>query len=148
VEVLPDGTLPSKAHEDDAGIDVYATSDIVIYPGQIIKHPLNIRLKIPPGSYLSIESKSGLGSKGLLVYSGVIDAGYRGIPHVVMTNLCSRDESGALLDPEIAKIVIRKGSKLAQMIPYPFSPDYYIKQVDVVDTNTARAGGGFGSSGI
>ena len=147
VEVLEGGTLPTKAHADDAGFDVYATSDIVVWPGQVVKHPLNIRMKIPAGSYLSIESKSGLGAKGLLVYAGVIDAGYRGIPHVVMTNLRTRDDDGNLLDINKAKIVIPKGAKLAQMIPYQFSTQYYVTQVESVDTDTSRAAGGFGSSG-
>lgn len=147
VEVLTDGTLPSKAHSDDAGFDVYATEDIVVYPGQVIKHPLNIRVKVPAGSYLSIESKSGLGAKGLLVFAGVIDAGYRGIPHVIMTNLRSADEHGWPLDYHAAKITIPKGTKLAQMIPYKFSTAYYIKQVDSVDTATSRSEGGFGSTG-
>jgi len=147
-EVLDGGTLPCKAHATDAGFDVFATSDFVIYPGQVMKHPLNIRLQLPANTYASIESKSGLGAKGLLVFAGVIDQNYRGIPHVVMTNLRSADEQGAWLSLDESKIVIKKGQKLAQLIPYPFSTTYYVTQVDTVDTNTDRATGGFGSSGV
>lgn len=147
VEVLADGILPTKAHADDAGFDVYATSDFTIYPGQVVKHPLNIRMKLPASAYVSIETKSGLGAKGLLVYAGVIDPGYRGIVHAVMTNLRTRDDDGNLLESNRAKIDIKKGQKICQMIPYPFSTIYYVKQVDHIDTDTSRGIGGFGSSG-
>lgn len=145
VEVLPGGKLPHKANSTDAGFDVFATEDITIYPGEVLKHPLNIRMKIPTGCYLSIESKSGLGARGLLVFAGVIDEGYRGIPHVVMTNLLYTEyKCGDMVNQPI---VIRKGDKLAQIIPFPFSTAYFMTQVESVDTDTSRSTGGFGSSG-
>lgn len=149
VEVLEDGKLPSKKHQSDAGFDLYATSDIIIFPGQVTKHPLNIRLKLPQGTWAEIASKSGLGSQGLLVYAGVIDQDYRGIPHVVMSNinLIERiDEEGFPL-MRTEPIVIKKGQKLAQLIMNPYSPEFYIEQVDKVDTATERGDGGFGSTG-
>lgn len=149
VEVLPNGKLPSRANDSDAGFDLFATEDITIYPGQVMKHPLNIKLQLPPNCWAEITSKSGLGTKGLMVYAGVIDNGYRGIPHVVFTNLWiidQLDEQGIPLmrtDP----IVIKKGEKLAQLIMNPYSEHFYMTEVDEVDTNTDRGAGGFGSSG-
>ena len=134
-EVLGDGQLPRKAHASDAGFDLFATSDFVIEPGQIVKHPLNIRLALPEGTYAEIATKSGLGSRGILVYAGIIDQAYRGIPHVIMTNL-SREP-----------LEIKKYQKCAQLIMHPFAPAYFIEQVEKVDTNTDRSTGGFGSSG-
>ena len=67
VEVCDGGKLPSKAHRTDAGWDLYATDDITLYPGSVIKHPVNIRMKLPPGTWAEITTKSGLGSKGQLV---------------------------------------------------------------------------------
>ena len=136
VEVLNDGTLPAKAHRTDAGFDLYATEDIHIEPGQVIKTPLNIKIKFPTGAWGRIETKSGLGSKGMLVFAGVIDEGYRGIPHSICTNLSSE-----------GCITILKGQKIAQMTMNPHSNEYYIEQVETVDTATERADGGFGSSG-
>jgi len=138
IEVLYDGRLPFKAHRTDAGFDVFATDDVIIHPGEIIKHSLNIKMQLPRGTYASIESKSGLGARGLLVYAGVIDQGYRGVPHVVATNLNHKDPN---------PIVIKKHEKIAQFIVYPFNSEYYIKEVYKVDENTARSGGGFGSTG-
>lgn len=138
VEVLDGGKLPCKAHYTDAGFDVFATEDVVIMPGQIIKHPLNIRFQIPPGAWLRIEGKSGLGSKGMLVFSGVVDQSYVGIPHVIATNL--NHESGAPIE-------IKKGNKIAQITVNPHSLEYYMKQVDAINMDTERGTGGFGSSG-
>lgn len=149
VKVETDGRMPLKAHQTDAGFDLYATQDVVIYPGQVQKHPLNIRLKLPQGTWAEIASKSGLGSQGLLVYAGVIDESYRGIPHVVMSNINlieKIDEEGFPL-MRTNPLIIKKGEKLAQLIMHPYSPNFYLEQVDQLDTNTERGEGGFGSSG-
>ena len=139
VEVLDDGKLPCKAHRTDAGFDLFATSDIEIIPGQIMKHPLNIKMKLPRGTYAQIESKSGLGSKGLLVYAGVIDETYRGVPHVVGANLNIHEGK---------PIIVKAGEKLAQLTMRPHANEYFIMQVDKVDTDTDRGTGGFGSTGV
>jgi dUTP pyrophosphatase len=149
VEVLEGGKMPTKAHATDAGWDLYATEDITIYPGQVMKHPLNIRLQLPTNSWAEITSKSGLGAKGLMVYAGVIDQSYRGIPHVVFTNLWiidQIDEQGYPL-MRTMPIVIKKGEKLAQLIMSPYSEQFFMTQVDKVETDTDRGAGGFGSSG-
>lgn len=149
VELLNDGKIPFKANQTDAGFDLFATSDVTIYPGQVQKHPLNIKFKLPRGTWGEIASKSGLGSKGLLVYAGVIDQEYRGIPHVVMSNIWVMD----CIDPDgyplmrTDPIVVKKGEKLAQLIMNPYSPEYFIEQVEHVSTDTARGAGGFGSTG-
>ena len=137
VELLEDGVLPCKAHRTDAGFDLFATEDITVAPGQVIKHPLNIKMHLPMATYASIESKSGLGARGLLVYAGVIDEGFRGVPHVVASNLNAFD----------GPIEIKKGQKIAQMIVYPFNSEYFITHVEAIDSDTDRGAGGFGSSG-
>jgi dUTP pyrophosphatase len=152
VQVLEGGFLPLKKNPKDAGFDLIATSDIILYPGQVIKHPLNIRMKLPTGSWGRIETKSGLGAKGQLVYAGVIDEEYRGVPHVIMTNLQltfgAADETGLFLKANVEPIVIKKGEKVAQLTMNPHSTEFYIVQVDEVDTNTSRGEGGFGSTGV
>ena len=149
VEILNDGKLPYKANYTDAGFDLYATEDVTIYPGQVQKHPLNIKLSLPKGTWAEITSKSGLGAKGLLVFAGVIDQEYRGIPHVVMSNIWVMQEIGPDGYPlmRVNPIIVKKGEKLAQLIMNPYSPEYFIEQVEAVDTNTARGAGGFGSTG-
>ena len=148
VEVLEGGKLPAKAHRTDAGFDVYATDDIVIYPGQVVKHPLNIRMKLPAGTWARIETKSGLGSKGHFVYAGVIDETYRGIPHVIQTNLNwnavpFQDEHGENVHLNPQPLTIKKGEKLAQITMNPHSNEFFIEHVEEVATDTDRGEGGF-----
>lgn len=146
VEIEEDGYLPTKANVDDAGFDLRATHDIIIYPGQVVKHPLNVKMKFSHGdNYASIESKSGLGAKGLLIFAGVIDAGYRGRVHAVMSNLKLTNADGT---PNQEPIVIKKGDKLCQFIPFPFSTKYQILQIAKIEATTTRGTGGFGSSGL
>src|ERR1700677_728477 len=164
VEVLEGGKLPTKANSNDAGFDVYATEDIVLYPGQVKKHPLNIKLSLPPGAWARIETKSGLGAKGMMVWAGVIDEGYRGIPHVIMSNikmthgveiLSQIIGTNQILEEDLdvsilanrEPIVIKKGEKVAQITMNPHSNSFHMVQVDRVDANTKRGEGGFGSSG-
>lgn len=148
-EVLEGGKLPNKKNSTDAGFDLFAVDDVVIYPGQTKKVPLNIKFHLPHGTWASITGKSGLGAQGLLVHAGVIDQDYRGIPHVVMANvnvIHSLDEEGYPL-MNTKPIVVKKGEKLAQLIMNPYSPAFFIEQVEKVDTATARGEGGFGSTG-
>jgi dUTP pyrophosphatase len=149
VEVLDGGKLPCRANPTDAGFDVFATADVVIYPGQVQKHPLNIKMKLPKGTWAEITSKSGLGAKGLLVYAGVIDEGYRGVPHVVMSNIhliSGIDPDGYPL-MRTEPIIVKQGEKLAQITMNPYSPNFYVEQVEQIETDTARGAGGFGSTG-
>jgi dUTP pyrophosphatase len=164
VEVLDGGQLPMKANKSDAGFDVFATEDVVIYPGEVIKHPLNIKLNLPVGTWARIETKSGLGSKGMLVYAGVIDRGYRGVPHVVCTNMKMKKKEertvANIINPNLPgteteevivdndePIVIRKGEKIAQITMNPHCEEFYMVQVDAVNDDTDRGAGGFGSTG-
>ena len=140
VLVEENGQLPSKAHSTDAGFDVYATSDFSVSPGEIVKHPLNIRMQLPHGTYAEITSKSGNGSKGLLVYAGIIDEGYRGVVHVIMTNLNR-------YNPDNLKTIdFKKGQKIAQMIVHPYSLNYQISSSSTLDSNSPRGESGFGST--
>ena len=150
VELLEEGKLPFKAHKTDAGFDLFATEDVKVHPNGVTKHPLNIKMKLPQGTYAQIASKSGLGSRGLLVYAGIIDESYRGIPHVVCTKLngsyYSTNSLGDLIS-DSDPLLIKKGAKIAQMLIHPYSPDYYMEQVEHVSNDTERGSGGFGSTG-
>lgn len=161
VKVEENGKMPMKARKSDAGFDLYATEDFNLYPGTVVKHPLNIRLKLPKGTWAEIATKSGLGSKGQLVYAGVIDEEYRGIPHVIMTNLKLNNVqvNGNTVTLTRQKIMLtevvenkepisfKKGDKIAQLIMNPYNSEYYMEEVQDVDTNTSRGEGGFGSTG-
>jgi dUTP pyrophosphatase len=100
----PDATLPTKAHEDDLGYDLYALEDTFLVPGQqqIVKTGISAQfIGEVPRSYLrpgygNIEQfrekfglkmfdRSGMAAKnGVLTMAGVIDPGYTGEIGVVM----------------------------------------------------------------
>jgi dUTP pyrophosphatase len=153
VQLVEGGQLPVKAHKSDAGFDLFAVSDFSVLPGQVVKHAINVKIQLPESTYAEITSKSGNGSKGLLVYAGIIDEGYRGVIHVVMTNL-NHTPHTTWVDGFQRTILLagetlhfKKGQKIAQMILHPYSSDYTLEEVDQLDENTSRGMGGFGSTG-
>lgn len=149
VKVEEGGKLPHKVRQTDAGFDLFATEDITLFPGQSSKTPLNVRLKLPVGTYAEITTKSGLGSKGHSVRAGIIDEEYRGIINVIHSNvalIAGLDVDGLpLMNTE--PILIKKGEKLAQLIIHPYNGQYFIEEVKELDMNTSRGEGGFGSTG-
>lgn len=149
VKVEEGGKLPHKVRQSDAGFDLFATEDITLYPGQSGKTPLNVRLKLPIGTYAEITTKSGLGSRGHSVRAGIIDEEYRGIINVIHSNVAlieGLDQDGLPL-MYTQPLVIKKGDKLAQLIIHPYSNQYYIDEVQEMDMTTSRGEGGFGSTG-
>jgi len=147
VKIEEGGKLPSKVRQTDAGFDVYSTEDISLYPGQSGKTPLNIRLKLPKSTYAEITTKSGLGSRGHSVRAGIIDEEYRGVVHVIHSNVSLFDGTDYPYSMNQQPLLIKKGEKIAQMIIHPYSSNYYIEEVTELDTATSRGEGGFGSTG-
>ena len=78
---------PCRAHENDAGADVYAMADKTIYSGQVVKMPLGFGLELPDGYAGYIFPRSGLSAKGIVCELPPIDSGYRGEVHAIVTNV-------------------------------------------------------------
>ena len=71
--------LPKRATVGSAGYDFFAPFDIVLKPGETIKIPTGIRVKIEPNYVLKLYPRSGLGFKfRLQLYNtvGIIDSDY------------------------------------------------------------------------
>ena len=71
--------LPKRATVGSAGYDFYAPFDIVLKPGETIKIPTGIRVKIEPNYVLKLYPRSGLGFKFRLQLNntvGIIDSDY------------------------------------------------------------------------
>jgi|SRR3989344_486539 len=127
--------LPTYAHEGDAGMDLYASETLTIGKGDIAAVPTGMAFEIPHGFVGLIWDKSGLALKqGLKMMGGVIDSGYRGETKVVVANLGKQD------------YIVEKHTKIAQMLIQPVVSGK-IKEVTEL-TDTSRATGGFGSSGL
>lgn len=130
-----DAKIPTKAHESDAGWDLYAAEDVGIPNGMRKTIKTGISFAIPQGYVGLIWPRSGLSVKqGIDVLAGVVDAGYRGEIMV------------CLLNTDTHKWVeIKKGDRIAQIL-FQEVPSFRIYQVAELD-ETERAEGGFGSSG-
>ncbi len=71
--------LPKRATSGSAGYDFFAVRDVELAPGETIKMPTGIRVKIDEGWVLKIYPRSGLGFKFRLQLDntvGIIDSDY------------------------------------------------------------------------
>ena len=133
----PDARLPTRAHGDDAGLDLYAVESARIAPGERAAVPTGIAIELPERHAGLVLARSGLAARhgiALVNAPGLIDAGYRGEVQVLLLNT----------DREHA-FEIAPGDRIAQLVVTRVeTPD--LVEVDVLPPST-RAEGGFGSSG-
>ena len=140
--------MPTKAHEDDAGFDLYTPDDIVVKANRYafldnaflgskgvesVIIDTGVHISIPKGYVGMIKSKSGLNVKHGLISEGVIDSGYTGSIVVKMYNLSQYEKH------------FKRGDKIAQLVIMPISTEC-LELVDKLD-DTERGDGGFGSTG-
>jgi len=128
-----DATLPTRAHPDDAGMDLYSLEDVLLGPGQGRVARTGIALALPTGHVGLIADRSSMAKKGIKTAGGVIDAGYRGEIQIVFWNLSSEE------------VQLKKGERIAQLLILPVATPA-ISEVTSLD-ETARGVKGFGSSG-
>lgn len=132
----PSARLPTRATVDSAGWDVYASERQHVPPGAhaLLSTGLTV-LHIPEGHYVQLASRSGLARRGVLVGAGVIDADYRG-------------EIGVLLFNHSRELLyVEPGDRIAQMLVIPHAHTARVVEGGE-STETERATGGFGSTGV
>ncbi len=133
----PEARIPDYAHNDDAGVDLYSCSDLVLAPGERAIVPIGIKISIPQGYEAQVRPKSGLAlNHGITMLNspGTIDAGYRGEVCVIVINHGKED------------FFIEQGKKIAQLVFNKIERARF-EEVDDLD-DTHRGEGGFGSSGL
>jgi len=136
-KIKENAIIPSYAHEDDAGVDLYSTEDYVLNPSQRVLVSTGIRIAIPLGYEGQTRPKSGLAlNYGISICNspGTIDSGYRGEVRVIVINHGNEE----------FKII--KGMKIAQMIFNKVEKAEF-EEVEELD-DTKRGEGGFGSTGL
>lgn len=130
--------LPKYAHDGDAGLDLFSTDDILLLPSERKKVGCGFSIAIPEGFLGAIAPRSGLAIEyGVTVLNswGVVDPSYRGEVSVILVNLSNNE------------VVLKKGSKIAQLIIIPYEKaELYVDQERL--NSTDRGENGFGSSGI
>ena len=132
--MLDDGVkMPTKAHDTDAGYDIYAPEAFGVAPKGCWTIDTGVHMLIPKGYVGMIKSKSGLNVKSGLRCEGVVDAGYTGGIVVKMYN------------DSYMPYLYEKGDKVTQIVILPI-PETELMQVDSLE-ETERGDKGFGSSG-
>lgn len=132
-----EAVLPSRAHEGDAGLDLYACEPAHLGPGERWSVGTGVAVEIPEGHAGLVLPRSGLARDhgiALVNSPGLIDAGYRGEVRVLLLNT----------DPaEVFRV--EPGERIAQLVIAPIA---LAEPVEVAElTESARGDGGFGSSG-
>lgn len=130
---------PSRAYDDDAGIDLITAVDTEIPPGGFVDVPTTVIGVQPPGdSWLMITGRSStLRKHGLLVPLAVIDSGWRGPLFAGVWNLGAET------------VKVKAGDRLAQVIAiHNRTADLWITTGPEVPLDEHERGlNGFGSTG-
>ena len=129
--VLDEGAKVSRAHPYDAGLDLYARAEGVVYG--YATFDTGVHVAIPEGCVGFIKSKSGLMVKHNITADGTIDSHYTGSIHVKLFNHSD------------APYKVLAGDKIAQLVIVPC----LLPELELVDSldETDRGVGGFGSTG-
>jgi dUTP pyrophosphatase len=132
-----EATLPTRAHEGDAGLDLYACEAAHLGPGERWSVGTGIAVEIPDGHAGLVLPRSGLAKRhgiSLVNSPGLIDSGYRGEIRVLLLNT----------DPaEVFRVA--PGDRIAQLLITPIALAEPVESEALADS--ARGDGGFGSSG-
>ena len=134
--------LPSRAHDGDAGVDLYSAQDVELAPGERVLVSTGVAVAIPCGMVGLVHPRSGLAARvGLSIVNspGTIDAGYRGEIKVALINL----------DPG-TPIVVRRGDQIAQLLVQRVELPELVEVTSFDEAglaDTTRGDGGHGSSG-
>ena len=125
--------MPTKAHEADAGFDLYTPERVVVRRKDSAVIDTGVHIEIPKGYVGFLKSKSGLNVKNGITGEGVIDAGYTGS---IVAKLYNNGN---------ATIYFDAGQKIIQIVFLPI-PDVELELTDSF-CETERGTDGFGSSG-
>jgi dUTP pyrophosphatase len=129
--------LPAYARPDDAGLDLCAAEPVTLKPGARALIPTGIALAIPAGFAGFVLPRSGLALRHgvtLLNTPGLIDAGYRGEIKVLLVNHGE------------APVSLERGDRVAQLVVQRIEHVVLAPVAELPDS--ARGGGGFGSTGV
>lgn len=149
--------LPQYATSGAAGVDLRATSDVDIYPGETKAIPTGLALHIgsslnPSEGFQSedmnfyimgmVVPRSGLGTEGLVLANtiGIIDEDYQGEIIIQAWNRKNSD-----MPCKCCKIEIKAGDRIAQLVFVPIIKAQW-QIVEEFSRQTERGAGGFGST--
>ncbi|HYP05931.1 MAG TPA: dUTP diphosphatase [Bryobacteraceae bacterium] len=132
-----DAHLPQYAHgpEEDAGMDLRATSGAVLLPNVAQAIPTGVAIELPAGYEAQLRPRSGLALKHAITLPNApatIDPGYRGEIKVILLNLGREPYE------------VHAGDRIAQMVIARYEA---VEWTEGDLGESTRGAGGFGSSG-
>ncbi|MGV0792370.1 dUTP diphosphatase [Mycolicibacterium sp. XJ1819] len=142
VRLDPGLPMPTRAHEGDAGVDLFSAIDLELASGARALVGTGIAVAVPHGMVGLVHPRSGLAARvGLSIVNspGTIDAGYRGEIKVALINLDQEDP-----------IVINRGDRIAQLLIQRVELPELVEVTSFDEAglaDTSRGDGGHGSSG-
>lgn len=139
-KVLKGGTLPTRAHREDAGFDLYSPIDITLRENEYRTIALKLCVEIPKGYVGFIMGRSSFSTAGVLCFTGVIDSGYTGEIAVTLMNFSARNCAN------YNNFYLNEGDRIAQLVVAKLADIEEAVSVDKLD-DTERGAGGFGSTG-
>jgi dUTP pyrophosphatase len=134
--VDPELPLPAYHSPQAAALDLASRTTVTIEPGQVVKVPLNVVIKLPADHWVLMAARSSLQKKGVQLANGigVGDADFCG----------EHDEyQAALLNFSRQPVTIERGERIVQIVVLPRPPVV----VEEVAHMSAPNRGGFGSTG-
>lgn len=131
--VEPGAHIPIRAHDDDAGLDLYAKEGGWIFPFSRRAFDTGTHVAIPRGWVGMLTSKSGMMLNKGITSRGTIDSGYTGTIRAVLFNHSWRF------------VKIKPGQKVTQLVLIPCATPKLKFVLGLEETE--RGAGGFGSTG-
>lgn len=125
--------LPVRAHDTDAGADLYCVEDFIVPAHSSVDIGTGVHVQLPENTVGMVKSKSGLNVKSCITVEGVIDEGYSGEIRLRVYNHGDYDY------PFIA------GDKVTQLVVMPVIYPTYVEVAEI--DSGERGDGGFGSTG-
>lgn len=136
IRLRPEATIPERAYDGDAGLDLAACERVELAPGQRATVGTGLAVAIPEGHAGFVQPRSGLASQhGITIVNspGLVDAGYRGELRIVLLNTDASD-----------RFTVEPGMRIAQLVVLAL-PELELLEVDELPASE-RGVRGFGSS--
>ena len=137
IKLSEKATLPTRAHDNDAGLDLYSADAALIRPGERVTVGTGLAVAIPEGLAGLVLPRSGLALKHgvtLVNSPGLIDPGYRGEVKVILLNTDRSTDHH-----------VKPGDRIAQLLLVPIATASPMES-DSLDSSI-RGSAGFGSTG-
>lgn len=133
--IHPDAIIPTRAHDLDAGFDLYALEKGDLAPGHIARIRTGIAIGVPAGQVGDIRPRSGMAASGITVANspGTIDPGYNGELIVMLINHGKNH------------LLWEAGGRIAQLVITYINTQPLVEVDELEDSE--RGTNGFGSTG-